>query len=355
MKFAHLEHEMTIYNWQGSEIPYIGFDELTHFTERQFWYMLSRNRSTSGVQGYIRATTNPDCDSWVRPLIDWYIGADGFPIEERAGKIRWFIRVDDVLIWADSKNELIEKYGKEQIPKSFTFIPSKIYDNKILLEKDPAYLSNLMALSKLERARLLEGNWNARATAGMLFQRHWFTVIDHIPPGFTKVIRYWDRAATKPTPQNPNPDWTRGLKLFGYPNGQFVVADLRSLRDRPAQIEDVVKQTAAFDGFTCQIGIEQDPGSAGVADADNFVKLLAGYNVRTYKPTKDKITRALPVSAQSERGNIMVLRAPWNDEFFKELENFPPEKEGQGHDDIVDSFSGAFNALANTYSTFDVL
>jgi hypothetical protein len=45
LKFAHLQFEKNVDDWQGSQIPLIGFDELTHFTMRQFFYLLSRNRS----------------------------------------------------------------------------------------------------------------------------------------------------------------------------------------------------------------------------------------------------------------------------------------------------------------------
>ena len=69
LKLAHLEHETTVYDWQGAQISLICFDELTHFTKAQFFYMLSRNRSTCGVRPYIRATTNPDADSWVAEFI----------------------------------------------------------------------------------------------------------------------------------------------------------------------------------------------------------------------------------------------------------------------------------------------
>lgn len=349
MKFAHLENEKTVYDWQGSQIPYIGFDELTHFTSNQFWYMLSRNRSTSGVAGYIRATCNPDADSWVRQLIDWYIGSDGTPIKERAGRIRWFIRIEDTIVWADDPKELIDRQSGSQ-PKSFTFIPSSIYDNKILMEKDPGYLSNLMALSRIERLRLLGGNWNVRATAGMYFQRDWFEIVDAIPPQ-SRVVRYWDRAATKPNETNPDPDWTAGLKLYELPNKTYVIGDVRRCRESPLKVEQIVKNTASYDGYLVPVYVEQDPGSSGIADADNYVRVLAGWDVRVRKPTKDKETRARPVSAQCEAGNIKVLRAPWNEAFFNELENFP---EG-AHDDQVDCLSGAFNELAQAPSILDVL
>lgn len=351
VKFSHLENEHTVYDWQGSQIAYIGFDELTHFSEKQFFYMLSRNRSMSGVPGYVRATCNPDADSWVRKLVDWWIGEDGFPIKERSGKLRWFVRQDDSFIWSDSKQELMEKFGRDSMPKSFTFIPSLVYDNKILLEKDPSYVANLKALSRVERERLLGGNWNVRVSAGSMFRREWFPLVNAIPGGWIQSVRYWDRAATRPSETNPDPDWTRGLKLYKYPNGTFLVADLRSIRDTPGQVESLVKNTASHDGYSCPIVGEQDPGSAGVADAQNFVRMLAGFNVRTRKVATDKITRAKPVSAQVEVGNIQVLRAPWNDEFFNELENFPDSR----HDDIVDVLSGAFNELSGGLSIADVL
>lgn len=31
ISFAHLQHEKDMYSWQGSQVPYIGFDEVTHF------------------------------------------------------------------------------------------------------------------------------------------------------------------------------------------------------------------------------------------------------------------------------------------------------------------------------------
>lgn len=349
--FSHLEYDKDVLNWQGSQIPWIGFDELTHFSANQFFYMLSRNRSAiAGVRPRIRATCNPDPDSFVRTFIDWWIGEDGYPIKERAGKTRWFIRINDEMKWGDSPEELRAQYGAgdEIIPKSVTFIPAKLEDNKILMSKDPAYLGNLLALNRVDRLRLKEGNWNVRATAGMVFRREWFQVVDAIPSGWMFCVRYWDRAATRPSEINPDPDWTRGLKMYKYPDGTFLVADLRSRRDTPGQVDQLVKTTASHDGYGVTVYGEQDPGSAGVADAGNFVRLLQGYDVRIEKPTKDKLTRAKPVSAQCEAHNVKVLRAPWNEEFFQELENFG--EEGVGHDDIVDVFSGAFNVMCGGIS-----
>lgn len=342
LRFAHLEHENDKFDWQGAQIPYIGFDELTHFSQTQFFYLLSRNRSMSGVPGYIRATCNPDADSWIRTLIDWWIGADGYPIAERSGRVRWFIRQNDIMTWADSREELVAKYGDEARPKSLTFIPARVHDNKVLIEKDPSYLANLKALQHVDRMRLEMGNWNVRASARNYFRREWFPKVRAVPDGWIQAIRCWDRAATRPNGENPDPDWTRGVLLYQYPKGLWVIGDLKSTRDTPGNVERLITTVASHDGRRVQVMAQQDPGSAGKSEAENFVKMLQGYIVKTYPMTKDKETRAKPLSAQCEFGNVAVVDAPWNEEFFREMENFP---EGR-HDDIVDAASGAFNELS---------
>lgn len=173
LKFSHLEYEKNILDWQGAQIPFIGFDELTHFNKKMFFYLLSRNRSTSGIKPYVRATCNPDPDSWVADFISWWIDQDtGFPIPERDGVIRYFTVNSDEYIWGDSKAEVIEKawfflerlvgdsgISPDDFVKSVTFISGSIYDNKELLKVDPAYLGNLNAQDEQTKAQLLEGNW----------------------------------------------------------------------------------------------------------------------------------------------------------------------------------------------------
>lgn len=358
MSFANLEHEKDVLNYQGAQMPWIGFDELTHFSENQFFYLLSRNRSTSGVKPRVRATFNPDPDSWVKRFIRWWLDAEGrYADPAKAGKLRWFIRINDTIHWANTKEEIHKQfgYGSAIHPKSVTFIPSKLEDNQILMQKDPAYAGNLLAMNRVDRARLKDGDWLIRGSAGNYFKREWFPIVDQIPGGYIQVLRFWDRAATKPSDTNSDPDWTRGLKLYKYPDGTFVVGDLKSMRDTPGNVERLVKTTASHDTEACTIVSQQDPGSAGVAEAENFVKMLAGYEVRVMTTSKDKATRAKPVSAQAEWGNIKVLRAPWNDDFFGELENFSDNDKEYAHDDIVDVLSGAFNELAGGMSLADAM
>lgn len=181
IKFSHLQHEKNIYDHQGAQYPLIIFDELTHFTPGMFWYLQSRNRSTCGVIPRTLATCNPDPDSFVAKLIEWWIDQEtGYPIPERSGVVRFFIRDKDSMIWGDSKKEVLEKaqYLLEMFPadinpndliKSITFISGSIYQNKKLLEVNPGYLANLLSQDDATRDRLLGGNWKIRQDNTSLF------------------------------------------------------------------------------------------------------------------------------------------------------------------------------------------
>lgn len=339
VSFAHLEHPSDRLGWQGAQIPLIAFDELTHFSEQVFWFMLSRNRSTCGIRPYVRATCNPDPDSFVAELLSWWIDQEtGYAIPARSGVVRWMVREGDRIHWFDTSTAAIDQHGPECGAKSITFIRSKLEDNRILMERDPGYLANLRSLPMVDRERLLHGNWRIRPAGGSLFRREWFEVVDVAPQDGT-AVRYWDRAATEKRADN-DPDWTAGVRLRKS-GGVYYVEDLVHLRDRPLGVERSVLNTAKQEP-KIMVGIEEDPGQAGVADAQAYVRLLDGFNVRLRRPTGDKVTRAKPVSAQAEAGNIKIVRGAWNREFLDELEGFPDA----AHDDIVDALSGAYGVLS---------
>jgi predicted phage terminase large subunit-like protein len=356
VEFRSLQHDKNVFDYQGSQIPLIIFDEMTHFSWKMFTYMMSRNRSACGVNPYIRATCNPDPDHWLRKFISWYIDKNtGYPIPERSGVIRYFIIQNDEVIWGDSKQDLIKyvelsdeakKQGhtREDLIKSFTFIMATIYDNQALLSANPEYLATLNALPLVEKEQLLKGNWKIKRAAGLYFKREWFEIVHAKPAKIIRSVRYWDRAATEPSSDNPDPDWTVGLRMHLLEDGSFYVDDLRRFRGTPNKVLRAIKYVAGQDGQKVGIWLEEDPGQAGKSEVYSIIAELAGYNVRPNRVNKSKATRALPASAQSEAGNIKIKKAPWNGVFFNELESFPPEK-NKGHDDIVDGFSGAFNML----------
>ena len=346
VSFMHIDGDRDLSKWQGSQICYIGFDELCHFSEAQFFYMLSRNRSTCGVKPYVRATCNPDVDSWVAKFIAWWIDQDtGYPIPERSGVLRYFCRDNAEVRWGESRDELAEKYGVEpELCKSVTFIASSIYDNKILLDRDPSYLANLHGLSIVERERLLKGNWKIRPEAGFYFNRSKIgQMLKAVPNDVIQFVRAWDLAATE-AHENINSAYTAGVLLGKRENGQILVADVINVRENGADVRKLILNTAQSDNAlygNVTIRLPQDPGQAGKDQARSFVKLLGGFNVSVAIESGNKITRAEPFSAQWLAGNVDVLIAEWNDEYFRQLENFPT---GQLKD-MVDASANAYLEL----------
>ena len=84
-------------------------------------------------------------------------------------------------------------------------------------------------------------------------------------------------------------------------------------------------------------------------EAQATARALDGFNVTFEPATGDKATRAKPISTQAEAGNVKIVRAPWNDDFIRELENFPTGR----HDDQVDALRGGHAMLSSPSRGFD--
>ena len=218
LTFAHLDKDEDLQAWQGTEIAYLGFDELTHFSKHQFLYMLSRNRSTCGIKPYVRATCNPDSDKWVAQFI-----------KERSGIIRYMYVLNDVIYWGGSPEELANELNiNPNECKSVTFIASRLEDNKILMQSDPSYLSNLKAMTEVDMERLLYGNWKIKSQAGRFFKRVQIPIdgyLEMIPDDVVYWCRAWDLAATSED-ENGNADYTAGVLIGKRKNGRYIVADV---------------------------------------------------------------------------------------------------------------------------------
>ncbi len=352
VKMSHMQHEKDKFTWQSSQLPLLEFDELTHFSESVFWYLISRNRlgrPMGGLRPYVRAAMNPDCNSWVGDMISWWIDQDtGFPITARGGVLRWFVRVNGEMRWADSREEL-EKYGK---PKSFTFIPSRITDNAIGMDNDPSYIANLEALPSFERAQLLDGNWKVTPGKGSRFKRHWFKIVDASEvPVLDRTVRYWDRASTEISEKNKDPDRTAGVKQGKGDDGYFYILDVRREALTPGGVKRLIKNTAAEDGDEVEPWLEQDPAQAGVAEREDYAVFLAEHGPRFKLATGSKWVRSGPLSAAAENGRVRIVKGKWNKAFLDELEGFQdPDQllpgEAEGHDDQVDGASGGFNIIS---------
>lgn len=182
---------------------------------------------------------------------------------------------------------------------------------------------------------------------GGMFRRDWFQVVDAAPAN-CKWVRGWDLAATA----NDNAAWTAGVKIGRAPDGRFYIADSRRIQGSAAEAERLIVNTASQDGQGVTGSIPQDPGQAGKAQSQYLIRQLAGYAYKASPESGDKETRALPLAAQAEAGNVLLIRGDWNREFLAELETFPMGK----FKDQVDAATRAFSELAagSSYSLANI-
>lgn len=335
--FAHMQYEKDKYSWKSAQIALIEFDQLETFSSSQFFYMLSRNRSNSGVRPYIRATANPE-PGWLANFLDWWIDEDGYAIPERSGVVRWMVRENDQTFWGESREALVEEHPHSR-PKSVTFILSTIFDNKIGMENDPDYLANLHALDNIDRQRLLGdgdrgGNWKIEPAAGKVFNKAWFEVVDVVPAG-GREVRFWDLAATT----KKKSDFTASCK-GKIVDGIVYILDATNDQIDPARTDAAIKNTGAQDGKHVAIRWELEGGASGKRDSYHITTMLAGFDARGISPQGDKITRAKPLAAQAFAGNVKLLRGPWNERWLTHMHAQDGDKDT--HDDEMDAASGMY-------------
>ena len=128
--FGYCATENDVFQYQSAEYDCIRFDELTHFTEAQYIYLLSRVRGANSYPKQVKSSTNPGGigHGWVKArFVDPAPENQSFVGEDRMKRI---------------------------------FIPSFLDDNAFLKMSDPEYKLRLYALPERERRALLFGDWN---------------------------------------------------------------------------------------------------------------------------------------------------------------------------------------------------
>lgn len=345
-------------DFQGWEVNKFLIDEGQQFEEAMVVYLMSRMRNPScpEVPPHMKITCNPDYDSFLRHWLDWWLDPDtGIPIPERDGLTRWFVRLDDKMCWASSKEECFELYKKPNLdlddekqikPLSFKFISANVYDNPILCSIDPNYVAFLEGLGRVEKARLLHGSWLARAEGSGYFKEEWVNMVPHPALRAVKRVRAWDISGTMISDTNPNPDWTAGVLMSKTREGRYTVEDVVRDRRRHGGVLDMILETARADGDDVTIIVPCDPGAAGKAYAASLIRDIAdaGYYAKMKTTNKSKVTRFAPFAAVAEAGGIDVVTAEWNSDYFSELVRFDGSRNIK--DDMVDATSDSFHALS---------
>ena len=373
VKWQSMQHVKNKLDIQGLEFTFIGVDEATQFEWEQLEYMMSRLRSSSKYPSRMVMSCNPHPDHKIRELIDWYLDEDGYPIPERDGVIRWFIRIDDEFIWGDTRQELIDKYGggdpDKVLPSSFSFISSTIYDNPPMLINNPSYLARLEGLDEITKAQLLHGNWDARPKGSTYFHRSFLKDAPCVPLG-SQSVRPWDKAAKARSTGNKTPDFTAGIKVSKdtnnhyYLSGDYVPENVDDgdwstgvqgkFCKSPAVRDGIIEKQAIRDGEDCVIIFSIDPGQAGISEFDTSSRELMSKGFIVDKdptPTnKAKVTKFTPFAILAENGHVSIVKSsfdlPTYNALMKELESFdgspstPTRK-----DDWVDAVSTGINYL----------
>ena len=142
--FGAMQHTKDRTNYQGKRYDFIDFDELTHFTWDEYSYLFSRNRPNGpGTRCYIRAQANPGGigHGWVK---ERFI-TPAPPMTPIYDEVK--------IVFPDGKSELRRQ--------SRIFVPSSVFDNKILMQNDPDYITRLASLPENEKKALLYGDWDS--------------------------------------------------------------------------------------------------------------------------------------------------------------------------------------------------
>lgn len=177
---------------------------------------------------------------------------------------------------------------------------------------------------------------------GGIFKPDMISVVDAVPAERIKWVRGWDFGSTI------DGDWTVGARLGRMPDGRFIIADVRRLREGPDIRDAAIKNTAAADGHAVKISLPQDPGQAGKTQVLYLTRALGGYKVVSSPESGDKVTRAEPFAAQVNVGNVLMVRGEWNEKYIDELRMFP----NGTFDDQVDASSRAFGELISSRMGF---
>lgn len=170
-----------------------------------------------------------------------------------------------------------------------------------------------------------------------LFDALKFEIVDEAPP-CTRMVRFYDLAVSSKT----KADYSVGLKLGVTADERFVVLDVWRKHTAPNETGESIIQNAVIDGRGTQIRLEAENSARVHLDYLLRDPRMRPYRIDVKPPIGDKYTRATFPASRVNAGRVMLVRGAWNRAFLDELLVFPLGE----HDDQVDAFSGAHDALS---------
>ena len=300
LSFSYLKHENDKERYRSAEFQFIGFDELTQFTETQYLYLHSRLRGKRGQRCplRVRSASNPGGigHDWVKKRF-----------------------IDD--------------------PEDRIFIPATLDDNPSINKEE--YLKSLGVLDNVTKRQLMYGEW-VRVQPGDLFRRESFPVWSDLPGGARLMFgRGWDWASS----DEKKSDYLVGVKLAKLivPGGltYFPIVDVQRVKVKDIEVMNFVHGVTEQDGPLCRVRVEQEPGSGGKMLVLQAKQRLADVTslVQGVRPTGPKITRWQYVAGYADRGQVPMLRGEWNEAFIDEAVML-------GNDDVHDDqMDATYNIL----------
>lgn len=338
--FGHLEGEKDVHRYQGSAFQFVGFDELTTFTEYQYLYLFSRVRSAQGIPCRVRAASNPGGigHAWVRRRwFHWVSRKSERPAA--SGEVRWFRREGE-------KDTEVERDVDGALGR--TFVPAKLSDNPALQARDPGYRARLQSLPRLERLRLENGDWDAAPAKRDFWDRDKIIVLRACPADAKSRARAWDFAASVAG------DFYVGGRCSQTPGGLFVIEHIERGQGGPHKLDAAFERIATSDRERYpQITqwIPQDPGAAGKLVVADFQRRYPLFAIRGRLQSGDKQTRFNPVSSRALSGNVAVVDdGSWDvNALHEELEALWDGSNDDQADAISDGYAAVTGNIAADY------
>ncbi len=306
LSFRQVRHNPGLF--AGPSYDWIGIEEMQELAVDDMIRALTRLRSTSGIRPTLRATCNPKRGHKIVEWLRWYLQPDGTPDRSKGGVVRYFARSSktNAFCHAATREDAEDAAGRPRgSAQSFAFVPSLLADNPALDKADPNYRNKIALQGREAEAQLGDGNWYVGGDDdGPLARGQWSPVIAPLSD-IVKYVRAWDKAATRPSESNKNPDYTIGIKLGFDGAGRFYIVDMVACREDTPVRDAMIAATAAADGHMCQQVHKRGPGDAGKSDVVHTRPLLAqpgGIAPLVVHETKNKIIRVSPLALGLEIG-----------------------------------------------------